>query len=249
MRAESRLTTYVRHGKEITARACNGSIALLMPAKVVQNYRSRFSKGGKIIHRAELEVETEYTIVQRYQSVLKGLYNFYCMTTNVSHRMHWIKWILETSLTKTLASKLRCSVAKVYKKYQVVILKRRMLRVVINRTDKKPLVALFGDFPFERKPLGMNTVDVPFMQLWNSPTTKRAEVVQRLLAGECELCGRTDLPLAAHHIRKLADIDRPGRRPKADWEKIMAAMKRKTLMVCKPCHDKIHAGKHDGRKL
>jgi predicted HNH restriction endonuclease len=52
-----------------------------------------------------------------------------------------------------------------------------------------------------------------------------------------------------HHVRKLADIDRPGRRPKADLEKIMSARKRKTLVVCGRCHDDIHAGRYDGHSL
>ncbi len=47
------------------------------------------------------------------------------------------------------------------------------------------------------------------------PANKRSEVVQRLLAGKCELCGRKEELIQVHHIRKLADIDKPGRRPKA----------------------------------
>ena len=50
-------------------------------------------------------------------------------------------------------------------------------------------------------------------------------------------------------IRKLADIDKPGRRPKAGWEKIMSARKRKTLVVCEDCHRIIHAGRYDGPAL
>jgi hypothetical protein len=42
-------------------RATNGSIALLMPRKVTQKYRERFSKKGKITHRADLLAETDYT--------------------------------------------------------------------------------------------------------------------------------------------------------------------------------------------
>jgi len=248
-RTESRHSISHRNGKDFKFRSANGRIALLMPTKVVHRYRDRFSKGGKVIHRTELLAETEYTIFQRYQSVLKGLYNFYCMTTNVSRRMTGIKWILETSLTKTLASKLKCRISKIYAKYQVIILERKMLRIVISRIDKEPLVAIFGGFPFERKSEGMAGVDNTFGQAWNYPATNRSEAVQRLMAGRCELCERTDLPIAAHHIRKLANIDRPGRRPKEDWEKLMAARKRKSLVVCTDCHTKIHAGKHDGRKL
>ena len=52
-----------------------------------------------------------------------------------------------------------------------------------------------------------------------------------------------------HHIRRLSDIDRPGRRPKARWERIMSARRRKAIPVCKGCHGGIHAGRYDGPKV
>lgn len=236
-------------------RAANGHIALLMPQKVVHRYRDRLSKKGKIIQRSELVVDTDYTILQRYQSVLQGIYNYYCMAVNVSHRMDCIKWILETSLTKTLASKFKCRVSEIYRRYQVAIPNplgdgtRKILRVVIERPAKEPLVAVFGGIPFERNPEGMGATNFHFMQAWLAPGGKRSEVVQRLLAGKCELCGIEDEPVEVHHIRKLADIDRPGRRPKTVWEKIMAARRRKTLVVCISCHQTITAGHYDGPHL
>jgi predicted HNH restriction endonuclease len=69
------------------------------------------------------------------------------------------------------------------------------------------------------------------------------------------MCGRTEVELAgintklvqhyieAHHIRKLANLRPKGRRELPDWKKRMAAMRRKTLIVCIECHDNIHAGR------
>jgi hypothetical protein len=230
-------------------RATNGIIHLRMPREVVQKYQQRFSRRGKVTHRADLLSDTDYTIVQRYQAVLKGLYNYYCMAVNVARRMGRVKWILQTSLTKTLASKFKCKVRKIYKKYQVVFLGRKELRVTIKWPDKEPLIAVFGGFPLERIPEGMGPVVFSFGSAWFSPSGNRSEVVQRLLAERCELCGKEGVPIEMHHIRKLADIDRPGRRPKENWERIMSARKRKTLAVCGECHDEIHAGRYNGPKL
>src|SRR5262249_18912324 len=227
------------------ARTTNGNIALLMPQKVVHRYRERFSKKEKILHRAELLADTDYTILQRYQAVLRGVYNFYCAAINVGRRMQKIKWILETSLTKTLAHKHKCSVTEIYKRHQVSILDSKMLRVIVPRQDKEPLVSVFGGISFKRIPNGMGPADTGFETKWFAAGGQRSEVVQRLLAEKCELCG-AEGPTEVHHIRKLADIDRPGRRPKATWEKIMSARKRKTLVVCGDCHDAITFGKHDG---
>lgn len=237
-------------------RATNGSIALLMPQEVVRQYRARYSSKGKIAHRAELLADTDYTILQRYQSVLKGIYHYYCMAVNVGtrKRMGYIKWILETSLTKTLAAKLRCKVTDVYERYQITLPdpgggKRRALRVVIERPGKEPPAAVFGGFPFERKPGGSGAVDFRFESAWHAPANDRSEVVQRLTAGKCELCGAEGEPLEVHHLRRLADIDRPGRRPRTRWETLMAARKRKTLVVCRGCHADITYGRYDGPSL
>jgi hypothetical protein len=43
-------------------------------------------------------------------------------------------------------------------------------------------------------------------------------------------------------IRKLADLEKAGRREKPIWVKQMAARRRKTLIVCRRCHQAIHAG-------
>src|SRR5271168_5163840 len=53
------------------SRATNGKITLLMPRKVVSKYRERYGRGGKIIHKPELMAESDYTIIQRFQSVLR----------------------------------------------------------------------------------------------------------------------------------------------------------------------------------
>jgi hypothetical protein len=230
-------------------RATNGNITLLMPHSVVQKYRERYCKKGKPIHRKELFVDTDYTILQRYQAVLRGLYNYYCMANNVSDRMARVWRILEVSLAKTLASKLGLTVSKIFRQYRVPNATPRTMRVIVERGGKEPLVALFGGIRLKRIPNGMDAADFDYEEQWFKPGYDHAEVVQRMLAGRCELCGQTEGLIEVHHVRKLSDIDRAGRQPKATWEKIMIARKRKTLVVCKRCHDDITYGRYDGPPL
>jgi group II intron reverse transcriptase/maturase len=242
----------VRKGDLISAngrRATNGRIALLMPWSVFREYRQRYSKKGKIVHRKDLLNDSDYTIIQRYQGILKGLYNYYCMATNVSKRLGHIKWVLNISLVKTLASKFKRKIKATLKIYKRHTPQGVVLTTEIKRNGKEPLVATFGGFPVERIPEGMGVVDFSFTETWFRPGSKRSEVVQRLISGKCELCDAKDVPVQVHHIRKLADIDRPGRRPKATWEKIMSARRRKTLVVCEDCHRTIHAGRYDGPRI
>jgi hypothetical protein len=67
-------------------------------------------------------------------------------------------------------------------------------------------------------------------------------VIHRLLAGRCELCEGT-AGLEVHHIRKLADLNKPGRREKPPWMHLMAKRRRKTLVICRRCHEDIHTGR------
>ncbi len=68
--------------------------------------------------------------------------------------------------------------------------------------------------------------------------TGRTELEKRREARVCEYCERKDGYFEVHHVRKLADI----KKGKAPWEKLMIARKRKTLVLCIECHDKLHAG-------
>ena len=73
-------------------------------------------------------------------------------------------------------------------------------------------------------------------RIWNV----RSELLERLLADTCELCGSTE-GVEVHHIRHLKDLKRPGQAPKPAWVAMMAARRRKTLVVCQSCHDGVHA--------
>ncbi|WP_420917115.1 hypothetical protein [Dictyobacter halimunensis] len=48
-----------------------------------------------------------------------------------------------------------------------------------------------------------------------------------------------------HHVHKLVDLQTrwTGRREKPEWVKRMITLRRKTLVVCMPCHRAIHSGK------
>jgi group II intron reverse transcriptase/maturase len=243
-REENRITSDGRRGT-------NGCIALLMPQKVARAYRARFSRQGKIVHRTDLLGESDYTIVCRYQGILRGLYNYYCMAVNVGKktRMFYVKWVLQTSLIKTLACKHKCTTSGIRCRYGARLLDHKVLQVVVQRPDREPLVATFGGIPFERIPEGMGCTDINPAVEWHRPANTRSEVVRRLLTGHCELCGVKDEPVQVHHVRKLADLDQPGRRPKADWQKVMSTRQRKTLVVCAACHRAIHGGRYHGSAL
>ena len=70
--------------------------------------------------------------------------------------------------------------------------------------------------------------------------TERTELVKRLLADTCELCGSRE-NVEVHHVHKLADLEKR-KKEQPRWVKVMIARRRKTLVVCHFCHQAIHAG-------
>jgi hypothetical protein len=72
---------------------------------------------------------------------------------------------------------------------------------------------------------------------------RRTELLTRLLANRCELCGAEE-DIQVHHIRKLRDLTDKGGRERPPWVKRMAALQRKTLVVCHGCHRAITQDDH-----
>jgi group II intron reverse transcriptase/maturase len=236
-----------KHSKD-GGRRVNGRIGLRVPADVVDKYCASYMKRGKPVHRPELTVESDYTIVRLYQAEYRGIVQYYVLAQNVS--WFWkLHWVMQTSLLKTLANKHRTSVGKMARKYvatrETPEHTYKCLRVTVERGDgKSALVAYFGGIPLRRQQMAT-------LKDLNPLTTRKSahnELIARLLADECELCGSRQ-NIEVHHIRKLADLKVKGQREKPQWVQTMAARRRKTLVVCKDCHVNIHAGRPTRQRI
>lgn len=202
-------------------------------------------KNGKPIHLPQRTIDDAYSIVSQYQSEYRGIVQYYRMAYNL-HTLSKLKYVTEVSLVKTLASKYRTTCTKIYRQYGTMIKTdegdRKVILVKHNRAPKEPLVTYFGGISLKwNKWVNIN------QQLTEPIWSHRSELVQRLKAQLCELCGSQN-KIEVHHIRKLADIKRKDA-TKAEWQKKIIARQRKTLVVCQECHGNIHHGKYDRRKL
>jgi len=222
-------------------RAVNGAIGLFVPRAVIRQRCALYMSKGKPAQRGMLLHDDDFTIVAKYQAEYAGLVQYYLLAQDV-FRLGRLHWVMETSLLKTLAGKHRSTVGKMAQKYRAVITTpagpRKCLQVVIERDrGRKPLVTRFGGIPLRRVRTAVLTDQRPVMA-----SAKRNELIHRLLAGRCELCEGT-AGLEVHHVRKLADLNKPGRREKPPWMHLMAKRRRKTLVICRRCHEDIHAGR------
>jgi group II intron reverse transcriptase/maturase len=222
-------------------RAVNGAIGLFVPRDVIRQKSVLYMSKGRPAQRGALLHDDDFTIVAKYQSEYAGLVQYYLLAQDV-FRLGRLHWVMETSLLKTLAGKHRSTVGKMARKHKAVIATpagpRKVLQVTIERDrGRKPLVARFGGIPLRRVRTAVLTDQRPVMA-----SAKRNELIHRLLAGRCELCEGTE-GLEVHHVRKLADLNKPGRREKPPWMHLMAKRRRKTLVICRRCHEDIHAGR------
>lgn len=220
-------------------RGANGAIALLVPARVIEDKCRSFMRYGKVTHRNALLHDDDFSIVQRFQQEYRGLVQYYVLAQNLS----WFSklyWTMETSLLKTLACKHRSSIKKQKAKYKTTTTSTSgktvpCLQVVVERPGKKPLVATWGGISLAHKRKAV-IEDKPYKVYGG-----RTELIKRLTADTCELCGSSK-DIEVHHIRKLADLKTKGKSAPPVWVQIMAARQRKTLVVCRECHTAIHNG-------
>jgi group II intron reverse transcriptase/maturase len=220
-------------------RMANGVVALRLPKAVVQKKCAPYQKNGKPIHRNLLVQESDFDIVSHYGAEYRGLVNYYLLASNV-YELKRLQWVMQTSLLRTLARKhksnLRTMWAKHKSKVETPHGPRRCVEVRIDREGKKPLVARFGGIPLRRQEKAVLNDLPPRLHVG------RTELIQRLLADQCEFCESAE-KVEVHHIRALKDLKKNGQQEKPVWIQVMAARRRKTLVVCRYCHDAIHAGR------
>jgi group II intron reverse transcriptase/maturase len=219
-------------------RKVNGVIGLRVPPAVIRAKCAPYLKRGEPARRSELLNRDDTIIISTYGSEYRGIVQYYLLAGNVS-RLNRLRWVAETSMLKTLAAKHDSSVTKMVGRYKAVIEtahgRRICFEAIVERAGRKPLVVRFGGIPLKRRKRAVlvDRSPVPI-------TTRRKELIHRLQAGWCELCEQR-AKVEVHQARSLADLtSRPGR-PQPAWAALMAKRRRKTLVVCQPCHHTIHA--------
>jgi hypothetical protein len=221
-------------------RTANGSIRLRVPGDVIKAKCTRYMSRGKPERRPELLNDEDYSIISRYGAEYRGIVQYYLLAGDV-YRLNRLHWVMVTSLLKTLAGKYDSSVSKMAHQYRATIETphgpRKCLQVSVDRgKDRKSLVATFGGIPLRRQKNAVLRDREPVLA-----TSRRKELVHRLLAGCCELCGQAD-QVRVHQIRKLSELNQPGQSDQPEWVQIMTRRRRKTLVVCEACHNSILTG-------
>ena len=217
-------------------RSLNGTVVLHVPASVVKARSAPYLSRGKPACRNPMVNDSDYNIVARFGAEYRGIVQYYLLAGDV-FRLHRLRWVMETSMLHTLARKHRSTVSKMAARHKAKVQTPHGLRTRFEasagQAGRKPLVAWFGGIPLKRQKNAVLTD-----REHTGPVYPNRQLVTRLLKGRCEICGRTD-DIQVHHVRALTDLSQPGQ-PQPGWAQVMAAIRRKTLVVCGGCHDLIH---------
>ena len=156
----------------------------------------RHTRLGKAIHRTNLLERSDFDIVMTYGLEFQGLVNYYALAHNVAQRLYPVKYTFLQSLVKTLAYKHKQPITWAFRRFAQKSKEGiTCITVEVPREGRKPLVAKFGDKPirFDAK------AELIEKQTMLYPA--RNELIKRLTANQCELCGSKD-HVEVHHIRK-----------------------------------------------
>lgn len=121
-------------------------------------------------------------ILSRYNGEIRGFYNYYSLALNVGS-LNSFKYIMEYSMYKTFARKYQLSVPKICDKYIV----NKMFTVFYKTKRRAKMRTFYSDGFKKRKDSYLSTPD-------NFPnltfTFGRTNLIDRLKASKCELCGK-----------------------------------------------------------
>lgn len=169
-----------------------------------------------------------HEIVSRFNTEIRGFYNYYSIANNASALGRSFGCIMQYSMYKTLAQKLNLTVRQVTNKY------RKGKLFAVPFTDKKgeTKYRVFYNEGFARK------TDCEPEKCDNLPymfKTPSLSLIERLTSKTCELCGKQG-NVVMHHVRTLK-----GLKGNNEWERKMLKMHRKTLVVCMECNADIQS--------
>lgn len=228
-----------KNKKGIAIRSLDHKTVLLLPFEVMRDKLMGY-KAMKIVRekgkekwestsRPYLRSNDDLEILTRYNSEIRGIYNYYCLANNVNI-LNDFYYIMKESMYKTFSSKYESTVRKIINKYT----KDKIFRVQFEDNKGRMHERTLYHGGFKWKPEA-RIDDAHLLPSYRG--TQSTNLMARLKACECEYCGATD-NLKMVHVRKLKDL-----KGLKEWERFMIARKRKTLAVCEKCYRKIHGKK------
>ena len=220
-------------------RTLNGKVEMNIPLKekietflfsngvVVQNQERKLFP----VARKNMLNLTPLEIITAFNAELRGLCNYYSIASNFNS-LQYFSYLMEYSCLKTLAAKTDSSLRQTIRKYT----DGNGCWGIPYTTKQGEKRRYFADYRKCKVTMSGDTDNIVNNRVvYNNA---RNSLESRLKAKVCELCGSTDAQkYEIHHVHRVKDL-----KGKEKWEQCMIAKHRKTLVLCKECHNLIHYG-------
>ena len=222
-------------GRRFKRRSTGMEVVLKAPMdRLIKRLASKGFCDGKGVpkHKAGWTVLDEDQIISLYSSMNRGIQQFYRPADNWP-QLQRVQYILKYSLAKTLALKRKVSITRVMKARNIGVR-------VTNKNGQVRNVVFFRNTDWTvRRDAFKDSPDIDLVRM-NARLRTRSK-----LGLPCVVCGDPNRVQMHHvrHIRKFEDGAPRG------FTRVMAALNRKQVPVCKACHERIHRGEYDGLSL
>ena len=170
-------------------RQLNGSVELTVPFEKIERFlfdkgivRQAEAKVFKPLHRKGWLYLPDYEIVERYNSEIRGILNYYFLAANF-RKLNYFVYLMQYSCYATLAGKYNSSTKKIVAKYKTGkdwVIKYKS----DNGTTREKRLVQLKDYTGKAK---VPCEDTIARHRWSVNTN--ATIWARLQAGVCELCG------------------------------------------------------------
>src|SRR3954471_17227154 len=101
-------------------------------------------RDGKPTHRTEMTHDTDFSIIATYGLEYRGIVQYYAYARN-RFWLNRLRWVMDNSLLKTLASKHKSTVTKMARRFAGKALTKNgvmeCLSITTKREGKQPLYA------------------------------------------------------------------------------------------------------------
>ncbi len=234
----SHMRRRVTSGRTATARIGGDRVQLHLPQAKLASFVERKRLGNYHTNRGTrldlLLNSSDLEILAAYNALMRGLSEYYKLGSYWKGQIKRVYHIWWRSLYHTLARKHQCSTSK------AATLLNNNRGLWYDRGGTRRFMAIFRLSDIAPQTRKRELVDKEPQLIHHARS--RSDLIDRLRAKECEACGSTNVAVEIHHARRLQDMKGAGI---TAW--VRAARTRKRIVLCKPCHIALHAGRLQAR--
>lgn len=190
-------------------------------------YNYKPASRGHLTHLSDAEIITTYNME------IRGFVNYYALGNSANKKLNKVADLCKRSCAMTLAHKNRTTTQKV-----IASLKQPDGSWTYKIPDSKKVKEI-NFYWLKRDFVAKSCREIQIDTIPNTYaiTLSRTELIKKLEANTCEYCGSQE-NVEVHHIHKMKDINRN----EELWAVMMKSRNRKTIVLCRNCHHKLHNG-------